>query len=208
LVVHGYFVYAAVTKGREVFAGATTAVRSFHALHPLAVGMEMEAVRDVLPFGISPRLFRALVDQLVAQGTFAREGNLLRLPSHSVQLRDDEQRLVERITSLLGSLPFSPPDLKQLEIDAGVPKNKLAEVLRVLERSQQVVRVSPDLYFLTAAVDLVKAELRRHVPAAGDVTPALFRGLFGTSRKYTIPLLEYLDRTGVTVRKGETRRLR
>jgi selenocysteine-specific elongation factor len=57
-------------------------------------------------------------------------------------------------------------------------------------------------------VEVIKAELRRHLPPAGDITPTLFRSLFGTTRKYTIPLLEYLDRVGVTIRRGEMRRLR
>jgi selenocysteine-specific elongation factor len=204
----GERVYATEAKWRDVVARAIAMLRSFHAVHPLVPGMEMETVRDTLPFEIPPRLFRALIDELVAEGTMAREGNLIRLPSHTVQLRDDEQRLVERITSLLGSVPFSPPDLKQLETDTGVSKVRLTDVLRVLERQEQVVRVAADLYFLTSAVEVIKAELRRHLPPAGDITPTLFRSLFGTTRKYTIPLLEYLDRVGVTIRRGEMRRLR
>jgi selenocysteine-specific elongation factor len=54
----------------------------------------------------------------------------------------------------------------------------------------------------------VKADLRRHLSERSDITPATFRDLFGTSRKYAIPLLEYLDREGVTVRVGDTRRLK
>jgi selenocysteine-specific elongation factor len=208
LDLDGELVYVAGTKWGDVVARATATLRSFHAVHPLAPGMEMETVRDALPFQVPPRLFRALVETLVTDGTIARDGSLIRLPSHTVRLRDDEQRLVERITSLLGTAPFSPPDLKRLETDAGAPKAKLTEMLRVLERQQQVIRVAADLYYLTSAVEVVKGELRRHVPPTGEVTPNLVRSLFGTSRKYTIPLLEYLDRVGVTVRRGETRRLR
>jgi selenocysteine-specific elongation factor len=54
----------------------------------------------------------------------------------------------------------------------------------------------------------VKTTLEQHLSDRSDVTPATFRDLFGTSRKYAIPLLEYLDREGVTVRVGDARRLK
>jgi selenocysteine-specific elongation factor len=54
----------------------------------------------------------------------------------------------------------------------------------------------------------VKAELQRHLSERSEITPATFRDLFGTTRKYAIPLLEYLDREGVTIRVGDSRRLK
>jgi selenocysteine-specific elongation factor len=54
----------------------------------------------------------------------------------------------------------------------------------------------------------VKGTLYEHLSEKSDITPASFRDLFGTSRKYTIPLLEYFDREGITIRVGDTRRLK
>jgi selenocysteine-specific elongation factor len=89
-----------------------------------------------------------------------------------------------------------------------VASTKLIEVLRVLERERTIVRVSPELYFLRDSIDTVKSELQRHLSERSEITAATFRDLFGTTRKYAIPLLEYLDREGVTVRVGDTRRLK
>jgi len=70
------------------------------------------------------------------------------------------------------------------------------------------VKVAVDLYFLAEAIDTVKAAVGRHLMQHGSMTAATFRDLFGTSRKYAIPLLEYFDRDGLTVRVGDTRQLR
>jgi len=80
--------------------------------------------------------------------------------------------------------------------------------MRVLERVQSVVRVGADLYFLRDSLENAKRALREEFSETDEITPAMFRDRFKTTRKYAIPLLEYLDREGVTVRIGEVRRLK
>jgi len=111
------------------------------------------------------------------------------------------------VAALVGREPFSPPDLKQIEHEVGVSRVRLGEVLRVMEREQSIVRVSSDLYFASGTIEKVKAALYRHLSGSGNITPATFRDLFGTTRKYAIPLLEYFDRTHVTRRVGDKRQI-
>lgn len=168
----------------------------------------MEELRDKLPYSISPRLFRIVVERIEAEKIAAREGNLLRLPEHKVHLRQEEKNLVAKIKALLGSNPLAPPDLKQIEKETGIERAKLHEVIRVMERDRAVVRVATDLYFLGDCVDKVKGALYKYLSEKSEITPASFRDLLGSSRKYTIPLLEYFDREGITVRIGDARRLK
>ena len=116
--------------------------------------------------------------------------------------------MVRRVEELLSAQPLAPPDVKQLERDLGLAPARLAEILRVMERNGSIVKVAVDLYFLAEAIDTVKAAVGRHLMQHGSMTAATFRDLFGTSRKYAIPLLEYFDRDGLTVRVGDTRQLR
>jgi selenocysteine-specific elongation factor len=125
-----------------------------------------------------------------------------------VRLEPAEEGLAARITTLLGQTPLSPPDVKQIEREIGSDGGTLGEVLRVMERQRIIVRVSPDLWFLGQAIERMKGELYRYLSEGSEITPATFRDRFGTTRKYAIPLLEYLDREGVTVRVGDRRRLR
>ncbi len=208
IALEGEKLYTTAARWQRLEERVLQTLRTFHAEHPLAAGMEMEAVRESLGGHIAPRLFRALVEGFEARLMVVRDGSLLRLPDHVVRLEEREQALVEKITGLLSGHPLAPPDVKQIEADSGVGRVKLVEVLRVMEREGSIVRVSPELYFLREAVDRVKTTLEQHLSDRSDVTPATFRDLFGTSRKYAIPLLEYLDREGVTVRVGDARRLK
>ena len=205
--LEGDRVYTTERKWQALKEALLAALRDFHAAHPLAPGRDMEELRDRLPVRISPKLFRAFVEQLELEKSAVRDGSLLRLPHHTVTLRDDEQRLAERIKILLAGSPLAPPDLQQLERELGTGRAKLTEVLRVLERERSIVRVGVDLFFLAESLDGVKYALREFF-GKGDITPAMFRDRFGTSRKYAIPLLEYLDKEGVTVRVGDVRRLK
>jgi selenocysteine-specific elongation factor len=103
---------------------------------------------------------------------------------------------------------LTPPDIKQIEQELGVQRSGLTEVIRIMERERAIVRIAPELYFLRTSVDTIRANLYKHLAEKGDITPTAFRDLFGTTRKYSIPLLEYFDREGLTIRVGDTRRLR
>jgi len=168
----------------------------------------MENLRTTLPYGIPLRLFRSLVDQLGAEQAITRDGNLLRLPGHRVQLRDEERAITEKIKIQLGKTPLAPPDLKEIEKAIGVGRGKLTEVIRVMEREKTIVRVATELYYLRESVDKVKGALYKYLAEHNEITAAIFRDTLGSSRKYTIALLEYFDREGITVRIGDARRLK
>jgi selenocysteine-specific elongation factor len=112
------------------------------------------------------------------------------------------------VRKLLSAQPLSPPDVKQLERELELAPVRLTEILRVMEREGVIVKIATDLYFLAEAVETVRAAVRRHLTAHGSMTAATFRDLFGTSRKYAIPLLESFDREGLTLRVGDARRLK
>jgi selenocysteine-specific elongation factor len=115
---------------------------------------------------------------------------------------------MDKIKKILGEQPLAPPDLKEIEKQAGVPRNRLNEVIRLLERDGSVVRVTSDMYFLSSAIDQLRTTLRKFLAEKGEMPAAAFRDLIGSSRKYTIPLLEYFDRDGLTIRVGDVRRLK
>jgi selenocysteine-specific elongation factor len=183
-------------------------LRGFHKTHALLPGMDMEEVRGKLPYMLSPKLFRVIVEALIAERAIAREENLLRTADHRVQLGSQEKSLMDKIKKLLGAQPMAPPDPKEIEKQLGVSRNRLNEVVRLLERDGSVVRVATDLYFLAGAVAEIKSVLCGFLTEKGDITAASFRDLIGSSRKYTIPLLEYFDREGLTIRIGDVRRLK
>jgi len=184
------------------------ALREFHASHPLTPGMDMEELRAKLPFNIPTRVFRLLLETFETEKVIVRDGNFLRLPEHRINLSDKEKALTEKINAILAKSPMTPPELKQIEKVLGMGRAKLMEVIRVMEREKSIVRVATDLYYLPECVDKVRGLLYKYLSDNNEITAANFRDLLGSSRKYTIALLEHFDREGITLRVGDARRLK
>ncbi len=184
------------------------ALREFHASHPLTPGMDMEELRAKLPFNIPTRVFRLLLETFETEKVIVRDGNFLRLPEHRINLSDKEKALTEKINAILAKSPMAPPELKQIEKVLGMGRAKLMEVIRVMEREKSIVRVATDLYYLPECVDKVRGLLYKYLSDNNEITAANFRDLLGSSRKYTIALLEHFDREGITLRVGDARRLK
>ena len=183
-------------------------LKEFHAAHPLVPGMDMEELRGKLGYQLSPKIFRVVVDLFITEKQIAKEENLLRLASHRVELGSQEKVLMDKIKKILGEQPLAPPDLKEIEKQAGVPRNRLSEVIRLLEREGSVVRITTDMYFLASSIEQLRGTLVQFLSEKGEMNAAAFRDLIGSSRKYTIPLLEYFDRAGLTIRIGDFRKLK
>jgi selenocysteine-specific elongation factor len=203
--VDGDTQYALEGNCREVRASLLDTLRAWHLAHPLASGMEMEEARSSLHARIAPKVFRQLIEEFANDRALVREGSLLRLPDHRVEVPDAR---VELLMTALNKTPLAPPDIKQLGEALAIDRRKLMELLRALEKKQLVVAVSPDLFFAKAGVDQVRRELVSDLTSSGSITAGEFRDRYKTSRKYAIPLLEYFDREGLTIRTGEVRRLR
>jgi selenocysteine-specific elongation factor len=204
----GEKLYTTKPKWEKLKASVLAALKDYHSSHPLVPGMDMEELRAKLPYSVTSRLFRVVVEMFEAEKSVKREGNLLSLPSHRVRLGATEQSLTDKIKGLLGANPLAPPDLQQVEKELGAARGKLGEIVRVMEREKAIVRVSSDLYYLADSVDNVRTLLYKYLSENGEITAAGFRDLLGSSRKYTIALLEYFDREGTTVRIGDARRLK
>jgi selenocysteine-specific elongation factor len=204
----GEKVYTTERKWQALKENILAALKEFHAAHPLVPGMDMEELRGKLLFDLAPKIFRTVIEALIAEKSIGREENLLRVPQHRVQLGGQEKALMERIRQILGAQPMAPPDLKEIEKQLAVSRAKLIEIIRLMEREGAVVRVASDLYFLPSCVENVKSALNKALAERGEISAAAFRDLLGSSRKYTIALLEYFDREGTTLRIGDIRRLK
>ncbi len=200
--------YASQSACQRAKAALHQTMKNWHAGHPLAAGIDLEAARTALPEPLSAKLFRLLVQELIDAQAVVREGSLLRLPDYQIAVPEADRALVQRILSALAHDPLSPPDAKQLAASLSVDHRKLVGLMRAMEQQQALVGVAPELYFLRGTVDEVRADLVNTMSTSGDMTTAQFRDRHKTSRKYAIPLLEYFDRTGVTVRIGEVRQLK
>ena len=208
LNAEGDKLYTTEAKWNQLKEQTVKLLKDFHSAHPLVPGMDMEELRGKLSRELSPKVFRAVIELLLNDKLIAREENLLRLASHRVQLGGQETLLMDKIKKILGAQPLAPPDLKDIEKQAGVSRQRLTEVIRLLEREGSLIRVTTDMYFLASNIEQLRTTLKNYLIEKGEMSAASFRDLIGSSRKYTIPLLEYFDRDGLTIRIGDIRRLK
>jgi selenocysteine-specific elongation factor len=184
------------------------ALEEFHREFPRQPGLEMESLRSRLAPDLSPKVFRALIAQLEEEGLLVRRDSLLHLPSHSSELGSDERRLADEVVKRLDAAALTPPSVNDLLRDLEGNGAPVRDVLDQLEREGRIARVSPDLYYSAAALERARQLIRDYLATHAEITAASFRDLIGASRKYSIALLTYFDRTGFTLRVGDVRKLR
>jgi selenocysteine-specific elongation factor len=164
-----------------------------HRARPLERGMPKESLKAEL--GLGADAFDALVDALT---DVVEEKSLVRLASHSVALAPEQLALRDRLISSIEGHGFTPPLAKDLDAHEAL--------LRALTDSGDLVRVG-DFYLTARQAKDARALARQHIEEKGPVTVAELRDLLGTSRKYAVPLAEWLDATGATRRRGDLRML-
>ena len=180
-------------------------VTEFHASHPLSEGLPREEARERLFRHGSPAVFDAVLDQLAADGRLLARDRLA-LVSHRVTLSPEETRTSEAVQAALADAGLRPPAPGALREQLGCDGSVLDRVLQLLVRQQRVARVG-SLVFDTGALERLKHDVVELKTGADSVTidVGTFKDRYGISRKFAIPLLEYLDRERVTRRVGPHR---
>ncbi len=172
------------------------ALLSYHRQHPLHKGISREELRSRL--GLSSQTLPRVLRRLAEQGDLVEGGAHVGLPNHSVTLNASQQRQVDDYVRALESEPYSPPTDRSLD----------PELLALLIDEGKVVKVNETVVFGSTAFKDMVEKIVAHAREQGKITVAEGRNLFGTSRKYMLPLLEYLDQQHVTRRVGDERVLR
>jgi selenocysteine-specific elongation factor len=181
---------------RSAHEGAIVAiVEAFHADRPLEPGISIQLLRSRLR--VPPALATAAIDALVVARRLRVEGGIAARPDWSVKLGATDASIAERILEHLDRAGAEPPSTTELESEIGQP---LTPVLHFLERRGDIVQVEQLRYYRTNHLSSVLDRIRAVMEHQNDVTPATLRDRVGLSRKFLIPILEYCDRAGLTVR--------
>ena len=177
-----------------------------HRKQPLSDGVPREEARERLFARGSPAVFeRALADLAATAGVSGRDR--LALATHRLELSPEEERARDAIARALQSAGLTPPDAATLAAQAGADAAVVDRMLKLLQRQKIVARVDT-LWFHDDALKRLKADVAALKTAGGAavrIDVSTFKERFGVTRKFAIPLLEYLDRERVTRRVGDAR---
>ena len=182
----------------------------FHSSHPDLPGLGLEPLR----LQMQPRLpapgFIAFLQGLAKAGEIALDGAWVRLKGHEVRLTPEDERLWTRIVPLIGGGErFRPPRVRDIAGLLGVKEPEVRRLLKLLGRMGKVDEVAHDHFFLRPTVgEMVEIIVDCAAQAAdGQFTAAQFRDRVDNGRKVAIQILEFFDRHGVTLRRGDLRRI-
>ena len=200
--------YILTATARQLDQEIKGILAAYHRKNPLKPGLSKEELRRQLPPQLEVRLFNQLLNDLVLKKQIVVEKDLVHLAGHKVTLAVDQEEHVQRLDGLYQRGQLSPPTLKEAAGYLAVTPDKVKQLLTVLVNQGRLVKVKEDLYFHREAIEQIKAQLVDFLKKNKEITVIQFKDLTQTSRKFTIPLLEYFDTARTTVRVGETRRLR
>lgn len=179
-------------------------LKAFHEAKPDAPGLQPERLRVTLKKRWPIPVFRILLDREVRAKKVTVDGPFLRIPGHSLTLGPKDEALWNKVAAELRRERFKPPRVRDFAQAYSVPEPDMRRLLQRLARIGRVVEVAPDQYFLRPVV----AEMIGIAHAFGrDFTAAEFRDKLDNGRKVAILILEFFDRHGVTVRRGDLRRV-
>jgi selenocysteine-specific elongation factor len=178
----------------------TAACRAFHKEHSLLQGIPKQDLKAAVMADAPVEVFE---HTLAAATELIQDGDVVRLKSHRVVLKQDEEQARAAIESSFAKAGLAAPAVTDVLKASGVEPARARSILQILLREGRLKRISDELVLDAAAMEQLRGSLaskrgeRFSVPA--------FKEWTGVSRKYAIPLLEFLDREHVTKRDGDER---
>jgi selenocysteine-specific elongation factor len=186
---------------------ALAALEAFHAASPLRPGMSREELRGRAG-AADERVFAALLAGLESEGVVRTERDKVRLVAHEVRLAPEQQTAVDRLEDAYLQAEAAPPSPEEALARAGLRGDEEHELFQVLVDARKLVRVKESLFFHARALEIIQDKVVALLRERREIGPGDIKDLLGISRKYAIPLLEFLDARRVTTRVGERRILR
>lgn len=181
-------------------------VERFQKDNPLLPGILREDLRASLGKRVRAETFRAALDELTSQKKLESAGELVKKAGSEITLQPEEAKAKDQIEAAFAAAGLQVPAVKEVLTKLAIESKRAERLLHILVREKNLVRVSPELIFHRAALVQLKERLVNFKKSKGErISVPTFKELTGITRKYAIPLLEYLDRERVTRRWGDDR---
>ena len=181
-----------------------TAVEVFHRQNPLVAGISKEELRGRFP-EVQPPVFEQIFQESLREKKLELAGEWVRLPGRRVVMQDDEAESKQIIETAFSAAGLKVPALYEVLGGLKVDKTRAQKIVTLLLRDKVLVKLSDELVFHHTALEDLRRRLQAEKAKSERIDVARFKDLTGVSRKYAIPLLEYLDRERVTRRVGDVR---
>jgi len=186
----------------------TDYLSAYHAANPLKAGMPKEELKSKFPQHLGPKLFTLALTALIKEQRLVSPEDTVRLAAHTVALGGAQEDLKQKILELYTAAGLEPPYFRDVGKALNADPARAKDILNLLIGEGLIVKAKEDLYFSTSAVSALRQRLIDFLKANEEISTPQFKEMTGLTRKYLIPLLEYFDGTGLTLRVGDNRKLR
>jgi selenocysteine-specific elongation factor len=182
-----------------------------HKREPLSRGLPRETLREKIFAHAAPEVFRAVITRLENDGAVVSERDTIRAREHKVDLSEKDTQLRDRLQQVYEESALEAPSVEEAMTRVGVAASERAygrKILQLLIDSRMILRVEGETFMHARAIEQLRTKLQHYAMAHEPerlIDVAAFKELAGVTRKYAIPLLEYLDRERVTRRAGDKR---
>ena len=178
-------------------------LEQFHEKNPLVGGIGREQLRDELK--ASAEVFAVVAAALVREKKLEIAGDLVHLAGRGVAMKDEEAESKKIMEDAFAAAGLKVPALREVMAGLKVDRTRAQKIVTLLLRDKTLIKVSEELVFHRSALDELRRQIAAYSAKSSKIDVAQFKELTGVSRKYAIPLLEYLDRERVTRRIGDER---
>jgi len=183
-------------------------IKAYHKRFPLREGHPKEELRTRAGKFIDSKLFNKAIRDLEHEGHIVVEQENIRRADHSVNLKGKLEDLRENIAGIYLESKLTPPSTKEIMERFSDRKTETVNVLNVMFNEGILIKINEDMYYHKQFIDTLRKDYKEFLLKNKESTPATFRDMTGLSRKYIIPLMEYFDKTKLTIRVGDHRVLR
>jgi selenocysteine-specific elongation factor len=195
------FVAAEVfSRSRE---SAIALLNTFHKTNPLVAGMGKEELREKL--GLRAPVLEAVLADLGRERRIEIAGEQVRLAGRGVELKDEEAKAKEQIEKAFADAGLKVPLMKEVLASLPVDKARAQKLVTLLLRDRVLIKLADELVFHRSALEQLRRLMAEQKATSPKMDVGRFKDLIGVTRKYAIPLLEYLDQQRVTRRVGDER---
>jgi selenocysteine-specific elongation factor len=178
----------------------------FHKSESLAAGISKGDLREKVK--ASDGVFAAVLDRMLSEDKIEIIGELVKLSGHRMVLKDEEAESKGRIEEVFAAAGLQVPALNDVIAKLKIEKARAHKIVTLLLRDKVLAKISGDLVFHRSALEQLRRQIAQYkMTESKTIDVASFKELSGVSRKYAIPLLEYLDRERVTRRVGDVREI-
>ncbi len=189
----------------EAVGRVRSTVERLHGDRRRAPAVSLEAVRATVARSCDPALVDDAIRTLAERDEVTVEGPRIALAGQGASLTAAEEAARDRLIELLSAGGLQPPTVSDLRRELRIDRDLLDDLLPLLRDEGRIVSVTPEIHITTEAADSLRLRVEGLLAGGQVVPPVRFKETLGLTRKYLIPMLEYLDREGVTKRTGEGR---